>query len=167
MHFMDGIDIIKDKLKSIPETPGVYRMLGEKDEVLYVGKAKNLRKRLTNYTQDGRMVNRIRKMVFETRDLIIIETASEQEALLLEIGFIKTLKPRYNIMFRDDTTYPYILITEHDDAPRLTHHRGTKRVTGQYFGPYPDAKAMYRTIEEMEKVFLLRTCKDTDYQNRN
>ena len=162
---MDGIQILKEKLISVPETPGVYRMLNANGDVLYVGKAKNLKNRLNNYVQDGRLSHRIRKMVFETRDLLIVETASEQEALLLEISFIKSLKPKYNILFRDDTSYPYIHITS-QEAPRLTHHRGKKRGKGQYFGPFPDVKAMYQTMEEMEKVFLLRTCKDTDFATR-
>lgn len=162
----DGIEILVQKVKSAPSTPGVYRMLNEKGDVLYVGKAKNLKKRLTNYTQPERQSNRIRKMVFETRDLVLVECPSESEALLLEISLIKSLKPRYNVIFRDDTSYPSILITD-EETPRITHHRGAKKIKGDYFGPYPSADAMYRTIDLMERSFLLRTCKDSVFNNRS
>lgn len=165
MSAKDGIDILKEKVKQAPDSPGVYRMLNEKGDVLYVGKAKNLKKRLINYTQENGLSNRIRKMVFETRELVLVEVASESEALLLEISLIKNLKPKYNISFRDDTSYPYILFTS-ADAPRLTSVRGAKKMKGKYFGPYPDAGAMYRTMEMLEKSFLLRTCKDSEFQNR-
>lgn len=163
---MDGIKFLQERVKLVSSAPGVYRMLNARGDVLYVGKAKNLKNRLTNYTQENGLSNRIRKMVFETRELIVVETTSEQEALLLEISLIKSLKPKYNVIFRDDASYPYIHITHHEEAPRLTHHRGKRKGKGQFFGPYPDAKAMYQTMEEMEKVFQLRTCKDTDYATR-
>lgn len=162
---MDGIDYLRSKLKEIPEKAGVYRMLNEKEDVLYVGKAKNLKNRLTQYTQEQGLSNRIRKMVFETRKLLIVETSSEQEALLLEINLIQEMKPKYNVIFRDDASYPYILVTKHN-TPRLTSYRGTRRNQGYYFGPYPDVKAMRSTLEELEKIFHLRTCTDTDFKTR-
>jgi excinuclease ABC subunit C len=165
MNAKDGIHILKEKVKQAPESPGVYRMLNENGDVLYVGKAKNLKKRLLNYAQGSGLSNRIRKMVFETRELILVEVTSESEALLLEISLIKNLKPKYNISFRDDTSYPYILLTD-AEAPRLMSLRGSKKLKGQYFGPYPDAGAMYRTMEMLEKSFLIRTCKDSEFQNR-
>ena len=167
----DGIDIIKDKLKSIPTSPGVYRMLNSNGDILYIGKAKNLKNRLTNYTQAEGLSNRIRKMVFETAELVIVECSSETESLLLEISLIKSLKPKYNIIFRDDSAYPYILITKqtknNNSAPRLAYHRGAKRIKGDYFGPYPDAGKVHRTIDMLERTFLLRTCKDSTYNNRS
>ncbi|MFT7144825.1 MAG: excinuclease ABC subunit C [Alphaproteobacteria bacterium] len=163
---MDGIHILKEKVSLAPHTPGVYRMLNVKGDLLYVGKAKNLKKRLASYVKEEGMVNRIRKMVFETADLVIVETANEAEALLLEISLIKSLKPKYNIMFRDDTTYPYILLTA-GEIPRLTSHRGAKKDKGHYYGPYPDAKAMYRTMDMLERSFLLRTCSDSEFANRS
>lgn len=161
----DGIYILAEKIQAAPACAGVYRMLNDKAQVLYVGKAKNLKKRLTSYTQSERLSSRIRKMVFETRDVLWVECASETEALLLEISLIKSLKPRYNVMFRDDTSYPSILITD-EETPRITHHRGAQRIKGHYFGPYPNVDAMYQTIDLMEKSFLLRTCKDSVFKNR-
>lgn len=162
----DGIEILREKIKNAPNFPGVYRMFNAAGELLYVGKAKNLKKRLSNYVQDERLSNRIRKMVFETADLVLVETESEVEALLLEISLIKSLKPKYNILFRDDTSYPYILLSSHE-IPRLTSYRGTKRHKGLYYGPYPDAKAMYKTIDILERSFLLRTCSDSEFANRS
>ena len=162
----DGIHILKDFIKRAPETPGVYRMLNNKGDVLYVGKAKNLKNRLSNYAQGNGLSNRIRQMVFETCEVVVVEVASESEALLLEISLIKNLKPKYNIIFRDDASYPYILFTK-AESPRLMSHRGSKKLKGDYFGPYPDAGAMYRTMEMLEKAFLLRTCKDSEFENRS
>ncbi len=162
----DGIHILKDIVKRAPEAPGVYRMLNQNGDVLYVGKAKNLKNRLTSYAQGTGLSNRIRQMVFQTAQVVLVEVASESEALLLEISLIKNLKPKYNIIFRDDASYPYILFTK-ADAPRLTAHRGAKKPKGQYFGPYPDARAMYKTMEMLEKAFLLRTCKDSEFANRS
>lgn len=162
----DGIQILKEKVRHAPSAPGVYRMLNEKGDLLYVGKAKNLKNRLVSYIKEEGMVNRIRKMVFETAELVIVETGNEAEALLLEISLIKSLKPKYNIMFRDDTTYPYILLSS-AEMPRLASHRGTKKDKGLYYGPYPDVKAMYRTMDMLERSFLLRTCKDSEFKNRS
>lgn len=133
--------------------------------MLYVGKAKNLKNRLTSYTQYEQLSHRIKRMVFETRELIVVETETESEALLLEINLIKSLKPKYNILFRDDTSYLSIRLTG-DDTPRLMSYRGKKDVSGDLFGPYPSGDAVYRTIDLMERVFRLRTCKDSMFYNR-
>ncbi len=161
----DGIKLLKNRLKTLPSSPGVYRMLDESGNVLYVGKAKNLKNRLSSYTVEGNLSTRIRRMVFLTRDLVLVQTKTEAEALLLEANLIKSLKPKYNILFRDDSSYPSILITD-EDTPRLMHHRGAKRKKGSYFGPYPNPSSMYQTLDMMERVFLLRTCSDSVFKNR-
>lgn len=161
----DGITILKAKLKTLPTGPGVYRMLNEAGEVLYVGKAKNLKHRLTNYTQPERLSTRIRKMVFETRELLIVETHTEAEALLLEANLIKSLKPKYNVIFRDDASYISVVITQ-EETPMIRHHRGAKQQKGEYFGPYPSADAVYRTLDLMERAFRLRTCKASVFKHR-
>lgn len=161
----DGIDILKSKLPHQPTGPGVYRMLNAKGDVLYVGKAKALRNRLASYTQPDRMGGRIRKMVFETRELIVVETRTEVEALLLEANLIKSLKPRYNIIFRDDASYLSVLITD-EASPQIRPHRGARKVKGQYFGPYPSAGSVYTTLELMERAFRLRTCNATMFAHR-
>ena len=161
----DGILYLKDKIKSIPQTPGVYRMLNARGEVLYVGKAKNLRKRLTNYTQEERLTRRIRKMVFETADLIVVETQSEVEALLLEASLIKSLFPPYNVRLKDDKSYPFIYMSDHKN-PQIRLYRGQRKEKGRFFGPYPNAHAVYKSIEVLEQVFKLRTCSDSYFNNR-
>ena len=162
---MDGIDILKQKLATLPTSSGVYRMLNEAGDILYVGKAKNLKNRLTSYTQPERLSTRIRKMVFETRELIIVETATEAEALLLEANLIKSLKPKYNIIFRDDANYISVLITQ-EETPMIRHHRGAKRQKGDYYGPYPSADAVYKTLDILERTFRLRTCKPSIFNHR-
>lgn len=161
----DGLQILKQKVKTAPTCAGVYRMLNAKGDVLYVGKAKNLKNRLQSYTRPEGLSNRIRKMVFETRELILVETPTEMEALLLEISLIKSLKPRYNILFRDDSSYPYIHLSDHT-SPRLMFHRGAKNKKGHYFGPYPGAGSVYKTIDFMEQAFRLRTCTDSMFNGR-
>ncbi len=161
----DGIRYIKNKLKTLPNGPGVYRMLNAKGVVLYVGKAKSLRKRVTNYTQAERLSHRIRKMVFETCELVIVETPTEAEALLLEISLIKALKPKYNVVFKDDSSYVQLLISE-EDVPQVRAHRGKKTLKGHYFGPYPSADAVYKTIDLIERVFQLRSCKNSVFKHR-
>lgn len=161
----DGIAVLAGRLAALPTTPGVYRMLNAAGDVLYVGKAKNLKNRVTQYTQPERMVARIRKMVFETRDLVVVETRTEAEALLLEANLIKSLKPRYNVIFRDDASYVSVVIT-HEETPLIRSHRGAKRAKGDYFGPYPSAAAVYQTLDVMEKAFRLRTCSDGVFRHR-
>ncbi|MFZ2587034.1 MAG: excinuclease ABC subunit UvrC [Alphaproteobacteria bacterium] len=161
----DGLELLKGKLAGLPTGAGVYRMLNGRSEVLYVGKAKNLKARLTSYTQPERMGGRIRKMVFETRELVVVETRTEVEALLLEANLIKSLKPRYNIIFRDDASYVSVVITD-EPTPLIRAHRGPKKHKGTYFGPYPSASSVYATLDVMERAFKLRTCKDTVFAHR-
>jgi excinuclease ABC subunit C len=162
---IDGLPLLKKKLKSLPAGPGVYRMLDEAGKILYVGKAKNLRHRVTSYTQPERMGRRIRKMVFETRDLVVVETTTEAEALLLEANLIKSLKPKYNVTFRDDTSYISILITD-EETPQIRSYRGSRKEKGQYFGPYPSAEAVHKTLDVMERIFGLRTCSPGIFRHR-
>lgn len=164
MH-TDGILFLKDKVKTIPQTPGVYRMLNEKGDVLYVGKAKNLKKRLTNYTQEERQTRRIRKMVYETVELVVVETESEVEALLLEASLIKSFSPPYNVRLKDDKSYPFIYLSAHDFS-QIRLYRGNRKEKGRFFGPYPSAQAVYKSIEVLEQVFKLRTCTDSYFNNR-
>jgi excinuclease ABC subunit C len=169
MRVGDGIEVIQGLLKSFPTCPGVYRMLNDAGEVLYVGKARNLRARLTSYTQPERMSVRIRKMVFETREMVVVETRTEVEALLLEANLIKSLKPKYNIIFRDDASYVRVLITD-EETPMIRSHRGAMKAKkdggGTYFGPYPSAGAVYATLDLMERAFRLRTCSPSMFAHR-
>jgi excinuclease ABC subunit C len=162
----DGLQVLLAEVGHLPGGPGVYRMLGGKGEVLYVGKAKNLKARVGQYTQPERMVARIRKMVFETRQLVVVQTRTEAEALLLEANLIKSLKPKYNIIFRDDASYVSVVITD-EASPQIRSHRGARRQKGTYFGPYPSAGAVYNTLELMEKVFRLRTCAPGVFAHRS
>ena len=160
-----GLNILHQKLKTISERAGVYRMLDDKGNVLYVGKAKNLKKRLQNYTHLDRLSTRIRQMVSEIADLITIETAGEAEALILENNLIKEYRPYYNILLKDDKSYPYILIT-HDDVPRLMKYRGSRKGQGEYFGPFTSGLVVQKTLKELQKIFGLRTCNNTYFSNR-
>ncbi|MBR5129692.1 MAG: excinuclease ABC subunit UvrC [Alphaproteobacteria bacterium] len=160
-----GILVLQDKLKQVSERSGVYRMLDKNGIVIYVGKAKNLKKRLTNYTHLDTLSIRIRQMVEQIYDVITIETAGETEALLLESDLIKQFRPYYNILLKDDKSFPFILITA-DKTPRLQKYRGAKNIKGDYFGPFPSGLAVNKTITEIQKVFGLRTCADTYFNHR-
>lgn len=149
----------------MPTGPGVYRMLGADGEVLYVGKAKNLTKRVTSYTHGRRLTYRLQRMVAQTVAMEIVTTETEAEALLLEANLIKRLKPKYNILLRDDKTFPYILLTDHV-FPRITKHRGSKKQKGAYFGPFASAGDVNETIENLQKIFLLRPCSDSYFASR-
>ena len=162
-----GIETIKKFAQTLPQRPGVYRMIGEKDDILYVGKAKALQKRVTSYTQPQRLSGRIQRMVAQTRHMEFIETASEAEALLLEANLIKKLKPKYNILLRDDKSFPYIKITNDHDYPLLEKHRGSQSKGIEYFGPFANAGAVNRTIAFLQKAFLLRNCSDNVFANRS
>ena len=167
MPLTQGITIIKKFTETLPNRPGVYRMLNEKSEVLYVGKAKALKKRVLNYTQPQRQSGRILRMIAQTRSMEFIETASEAEALLLEANLIKQLKPKYNILLRDDKSFPYIMITNDHDYPMLEKHRGAQKKGIEYFGPFANAGAVNRTIAFLQKAFLLRNCSDNVFANRS
>ena len=161
-----GVDIIKDNLTRLPARPGVYRMFGDDDTVLYVGKAKSLTARVSSYTRIGGQTQRIAAMIMATARMEFVVTETETEALLLEASLIKSLKPRYNILLRDDKSFPYILIRRDHDAPQVLKYRGSKKDRGDYFGPFASANAVTRTIDTLQKAFLLRTCEDSVYSTR-
>ena len=161
-----GISYLKTELKTLTSDPGVYRMLNGIGEVLYVGKARNLVRRVTNYTQPNRLSNRIMRMVSETEKLEVIVTKSEIEALLLESNLIKKMKPRYNILLRDDKSLPQILLTADHEFGQLTKHRGRKTRKGDYFGPFASAGSVNRTVADLARAFMLRTCTDTVFTSR-
>ncbi|GMQ84371.1 MAG: excinuclease ABC subunit UvrC [Gammaproteobacteria bacterium] len=151
---------------TLPEKPGIYRMLGAEEEVLYVGKARNLKNRVRSYFRSSGLSPRIANMVGKTMHVEITVTHTESEALLLENNLIKSLKPRYNILLRDDKSYPYIYLS-HDDYPRLGFHRGARRGKGRYFGPYPSTTAVRETLSLLQKIFGVRQCENTFYRNRS
>jgi excinuclease ABC subunit C len=155
-------------LKTLPHKPGVYRMLDAQDSVIYVGKAKSLKNRVTSYfrAQAG-LSDKTRALMVAVRRMEIAVTYTETEALLLENSLIKEHRPRFNILLRDDKSYPYIYVTTHQEFPRLTFHRGTRRKDGQYFGPYASAGATRQTLSQLQKLFQVRLCEDTFYKNRS
>ncbi len=159
-----GADIIRDYASRLPDTPGVYRMLSARGDVLYVGKARSLKKRVLSYTQAHRLPLRLQRMVALTCRMEFVETGTEVEALLLESNYIKKLKPRFNILLRDDKSFPYIFIPQDHDFPQVLKHRGIKTREGHYFGPF--AGAVNDTLEILQKIFLLRNCSDTVFSHR-
>jgi excinuclease ABC subunit C len=161
-----GAQIIRDYVANLPATPGVYRMISEKGEVLYVGKAKALKKRVISYTHIDKLPMRLKRMVAQTTTMEFVHTHTEVEALLLESNLIKKLKPRYNILLRDDKSFPYILITGHHDYAQIKKHRGARKPKGQYFGPFASAGAVNYTIHVLQRVFKLRNCSDNIFSNR-
>jgi len=161
-----GIEVLRAALRTLPSSPGVYRMINRRGDVLYVGKARHLKRRVTTYTQLQRLPIRLQRMVSETARLEVITTGSEVEALLLESNLIKRHRPRYNVLLRDDKSFPYILLTKGEAVPRLTKHRGAHAIDGDYFGPFASAGAVNRTITALEKAFLLRSCSDAVYSGR-
>ncbi len=162
-----GADLIKDEAARLPDGPGVYRMIGEDDEVLYVGKAKSLKKRVIQYAQGRFHTNRIAHMVDATRSMVFVTTRTEADALLLEINLIKSLKPRFNVLLRDDKSFPEIMIRRDHDAPQLRKHRGAHAIKGDYFGPFASTWAVNRTLNTLQKAFLLRSCSDSVYEGRD
>ncbi len=162
-----GVAAIEAALATMPLSPGVYRMLDARGEALYVGKARALKKRVAAYTQLGRLPERLRRMVSETVAMEIVTTHTEAEALLLEANFIKRLKPRFNIVLRDDKSYPWLLLTEDHPFPQITKHRGARARRGSYYGPFASAWAVNQTVTAMQRVFLLRSCADTVFANRS
>ena len=163
---ISGREILSKKVKNMPEKPGVYRMIDEKKNVLYVGKAKNIQKRLQSYVRPTGNNNRITKMVSLIKDVEITITENETDALLLELNLIKSHKPRYNIMLRDDKTFPYIHLSKGKLPSRLSKYRGSRNKPGEYFGPFAMEGSVKKTINIIQKAFLLRTCTDSYYQNR-
>ncbi len=161
-----GVAVIRAALRTTPATPGVYRMLDRKGDALYVGKARSLRSRVQNYTHPAALSNRLRRMVAETAAMEIVSTHTEAEALLLECNLIKRLMPRFNVLLRDDKSFPLIHLTADRDFPQLTKYRGAKSQGGSYFGPFASAGAVNRTLITLQKAFLLRSCSDSIFANR-
>jgi excinuclease ABC subunit C len=161
-----GVDVIRDELTRLPNKPGVYRMVGAEGEVLYVGKAKSLKARVSNYAAGRGHGNHIARMISQTRAMEFIVTATETEALLLETNMIKRLRPRFNVLMRDDKSFPYIAIRRDHPIAALQKHRGAKNFKGDYFGPFASAGAVNRTLNTLQKAFLLRSCTDSTYGAR-
>ncbi len=161
-----GPEVIRAFVRTLPAAPGVYRMLDAEGAVIYVGKARSLKARVTNYTRPDGLPVRIQRMIAATVSMEFVRTETESEALLLEANMVKRLKPRFNVLLRDDKSFPYILIATDHEAPELTKHRGSRRRQGHYFGPFASAVAVSRTIASLQKAFLLRNCSDSFYAAR-
>jgi excinuclease ABC subunit C len=162
-----GVAAIRAVWKTLPARPGVYRMQDARGEVLYVGKARALKSRVTNYTQVARLPKRLQRMVAQTRSMTIVTTQTEAEALLLEAQLIKRFRPAYNVLLRDDKSFPFILLREDHAFPRVQKHRGARRLKGQYYGPFASAGSVTRTLNALQKLFLLRSCSDSFFSNRS
>ncbi len=161
-----GTAVIRAHLRDAPKGPGVYRMIGETGEVLYVGKARSIRKRIASYARGMGHTNRIARMIGLTASMVFVSTQTETEALLLEANYIKQMKPRFNVLMRDDKSFPYILLTGDHAAPLLSKHRGSRNRKGDYFGPFASVWAVNRTLNALQRAFLLRSCTDSYYENR-
>ncbi len=163
---LTGIARIAAYVKTLPDAPGVYRMMDAKGDVLYVGKARSLKKRVASYAKSGGHTERIARMIADTAEMLFVTTASETEALLLESNLIKRLKPRYNVSFRDDKSFPNILLRQDHAFPQLLKHRGAKTAKGVYFGPFANTGAVNRTLNTLQRAFLLRSCSDSVFEAR-
>jgi excinuclease ABC subunit C len=161
-----GVKAIRNVLKTLPRRPGVYRMQDARGDVLYVGKARVLKNRVNSYTQIAKLPKRLQRMVAQTRDMTIVTTRTEAEALLLEAQLIKRFRPPYNVLLRDDKSFPFILLREDHPFPRVQKHRGARRAKGQYFGPFASAGSVTSTLNALQKLFLLRSCSDSFFSNR-
>ncbi len=161
-----GAEVIKSCLPQLPNRPGVYRMLGKRGDVLYVGKARSLKARVTNYSRMQGNSPRIQRMILATATMMFVTTETEMEALLLEANLIKQLKPRYNVLLRDDKSFPHILMTGDHDFPLIIKHRGSRKQKGKYYGPFASAGAVNNTLNQLQKAFLLRTCTDATFDAR-
>lgn len=162
-----GVTVIRDTVATLKPRPGVYRMLDTRGDVLYVGKARVLRNRVANYVQVERLTNRLQRMVSQTRAMEIVTTNSEAEALLLEAQLIKRYRPPYNVLLRDDKSFPFILLRAEHDFPRIMKHRGARRAKGNYYGPFASAGSVNTTINALQKLFLLRSCTDSFFSRRD
>ena len=162
-----GVAAIREVQQTLPARPGVYRMLDARGDVLYVGKARALKNRVANYTQVDRLPLRIQRMVSQTRSMTIVTTNSEAEALLLEAQLIKRFRPPYNVLLRDDKSFPFILLRSDHDFPRITKHRGARKAKGNYYGPFASAGSVNTTINALQKLFLLRSCTDSFFSRRD
>jgi excinuclease ABC subunit C len=161
-----GVAAIRAVAKTLPVRPGVYRMLDARGDVLYVGKARALKNRVTQYTQVARQTKRLLRMIAQTRAMQIVTTNNEAEALLLEAQLIKRYRPPYNVLLRDDKSFPFILLREDHEFPRVQLHRGARRIKGQYYGPFASAGSVRNTLNSLQKLFLLRSCSDSFFANR-
>jgi len=161
-----GVAAIREALRSMPGSPGVYRMLDRRGDALYVGKARNLKSRVQNYAHPAGLSNRLRRMIAETTAMDVVVTYTEAEALLLECNLIKRLMPRYNVLLRDDKSFPFIHLTAGHDFPQLTKYRGARTKEGSYFGPFASAGSVNRTLVTLQKAFLLRSCSDSVFATR-
>ncbi|MEH6391640.1 MAG: excinuclease ABC subunit UvrC [Sulfitobacter sp.] len=161
-----GFDVIQSYLKTLDGSPGVYRMLDSESRVLYVGKARNLRARVSNYARPSGHSGRIARMISNTASMMFLTTKTETEALLLEQNLIKQLKPKFNVLLRDDKSFPNILVTTGHDYPQIKKHRGAKKERGNYYGPFASAGAVNRTLNQLQRVFLLRDCSDAMFESR-
>jgi excinuclease ABC subunit C len=162
-----GVAAIRNVLKTLPQNPGVYRMTDLRGDVLYVGKARSLRNRVTNYTQVARLPKRLQRMISQTRGMTIVTTNNEAEALLLEAQLIKRYRPAYNVLLRDDKSFPFILLRADHKFPRISKHRGARRAKGNYYGPFASAGSVNTTLNALQKLFLLRSCTDSFFNNRD
>ena len=164
---LKGQEIIKFIAKTLPHKPGVYQMENENGKILYIGKAKNLAKRVINYTSLNNLTRRLQRMVSMTKKMDFFVTNTEIEALLLECTLIKRHKPRFNIILRDDKSFPYILINKEYDFPRIQKYRGAKKFKADYFGPFVSPSVADSTLISLQKAFLLRSCSDSIFNNRS
>ena len=162
-----GVAAIRNVLQTLPSRPGVYRMQDARGDVLYVGKARALKNRVTNYTQVDRLPKRLQRMVAQTRSMTIVTTNNEAEALLLEAQLIKRYRPAYNVLLRDDKSFPFILLRADHDFPRIQKHRGARRAKGNYYGPFASAGSVNNTLNALQKLFLLRSCTDSFFKTRD
>jgi len=162
-----GVAAIRNVLKTLPLKPGVYRMHDTRGDVLYVGKARALKNRVTNYTQVDRLPKRLQRMVAQTRSMTIVTTNNEAEALLLEAQLIKRYRPAYNVLLRDDKSFPFILLRADHEFPRIQKHRGARRAKGNYYGPFASAGSVNNTLNALQKLFLLRSCTDGFFKTRD
>ncbi|OYY77896.1 MAG: excinuclease ABC subunit C [Sphingomonas sp. 28-62-20] len=162
-----GVAAIRNVLATLPARPGVYRMNDARGDTLYVGKARALKNRVTNYTQVDRLPRRLQRMVAQTRSMTIVTTNNEAEALLLEAQLIKRYRPAYNVLLRDDKSFPFILLRADHDFPRIQKHRGARRAKGNYYGPFASAGSVNTTLNALQKLFLLRSCSDSFFRNRD
>ncbi|WP_370179373.1 excinuclease ABC subunit UvrC [Alteriqipengyuania sp.] len=162
-----GVKAIRETVRTLPPRPGVYRMLDARGDVLYVGKARSLKARVANYTQVAALSNRLQRMVSQTRSMEIVTTNSEAGALLLEAQFIKRYRPPFNVLLRDDKSFPFILLRADHAFPRIHKHRGARRAKGNYYGPFASAGSVNKTLNALQKLFLLRSCTDSFFNNRD
>ncbi|WP_156839384.1 excinuclease ABC subunit UvrC [Novosphingobium aquimarinum] len=162
-----GCEVIRETVRTLPTRPGVYRMHDARGDVLYVGKARALKNRVANYTQVDRLSGRLQRMVSQTRSMTIVTTNSEAEALLLEAQLIKRFRPPYNVLLRDDKSFPFILLRADHDFPRIMKHRGARKAKGNYYGPFASAGSVNVTINALQKLFLLRSCTDSFFSRRD